>query len=96
MRMKKTVSNLSQRTFTCGAFDFVDNHLFLNRAKQRGKGAPKKKRTAEREWSPQASLRHLPDFSISRVQEVCAQKEEENCLDKIYGVDQSGFFVFTA
>lgn len=51
MRMKRTVLNLSQRTFA-GAFDFKDNRLFLNRAKQRGKGAPKKKRTAEREYNP--------------------------------------------
>lgn len=58
MRMKRTALNLSQRTFAGGAFAFTDNCLFLNRAKQRGKGAPKKKRNAEREWNPQASPRH--------------------------------------
>lgn len=33
---------------------------------------------------------YLPDLSISRVQEVCAQKEEENRLDEICVVDLSG------
>lgn len=59
MRMKRTALNLSQRTFTLGAFGFADNYLLFYRAKQRGKGAPKKKRTAEREWIPQASPRHI-------------------------------------
>lgn len=59
MRMKRTALNPSPRTFTRGTFGFADNYLLFNRAKQRGKGAPKKKRTAEREWNPQASPRHI-------------------------------------
>lgn len=59
MRMKRTALNLSQRNIAGVAFGFTDNCLFLNRAKQRGKGAPKKKRTAERKWNPQASPRHF-------------------------------------
>lgn len=59
MRMKRTALNLSQRTFTRVAFGFAYIYSFLDRAKQRGKGAPKKKRTAERKWNPQAPPRHI-------------------------------------